>query len=80
MPRRALGELIVLSVTPASATGMITFALEDVHVGDTVEMTMPTTATASSGGTSASTGKDSQKANNAADATADETNDTPVAQ
>ena len=80
MPRRALGELIVLSVTPASATGMITFALEDVHVGDTVEMTMPTSGSASSGGTSASRGKDSQKANNGADATADATNDTPVAQ
>ncbi len=38
MPRRSLGELIVLSTTPTSATAMITFALEDVHVGDEVEL------------------------------------------
>ena len=38
MPQRALGELIVLSTTPTSATGMITFALEEVHVGDRVEL------------------------------------------
>jgi hypothetical protein len=46
MPSRALGELIVLSTTRSSATGMITFALEDVHVGDDVERETaePTTA------------------------------------
>lgn len=38
MPVRSLGELIVLSTTPTSATGMITFALEEMHVGDTVEL------------------------------------------
>ena len=38
MPRHSLGELIVLSTTPSSATAMITFALEDVHVGDEVEL------------------------------------------
>ncbi|MGE5204324.1 MAG: hypothetical protein ACM3PW_01835 [Chlamydiota bacterium] len=38
MPRRALGELIIMSTTPSSATGMITFAVEEVHVGDTVEL------------------------------------------
>lgn len=38
MPMRALGELIVLSTTPTSATGMVTFALEDMQVGDTVEL------------------------------------------
>jgi hypothetical protein len=38
MPLRSLGELIVLSTTPTSATGMITFAMEDMHVGDTVEL------------------------------------------
>ncbi|HLX75198.1 MAG TPA: hypothetical protein VKR26_10695, partial [Terriglobales bacterium] len=42
MPQRSLGELIVLSTTPTSATGMITFSLEDVHVGDTVELEAPT--------------------------------------
>jgi hypothetical protein len=41
MPQRSLGELIVLSTTPTSATGMITFSLEDVHVGDTVELEPP---------------------------------------
>jgi hypothetical protein len=38
MPRRALGEVVVISVTPTSSTGMITFALEDVHIGDDVEL------------------------------------------
>jgi outer membrane protein OmpA-like peptidoglycan-associated protein len=37
-PRKSLGELIVLNVTPRSATGMITFALQDLQVGDGVEM------------------------------------------
>jgi hypothetical protein len=32
-----LGEIVVLSVTPETATGMITFALEDIQVGDVVE-------------------------------------------
>ncbi len=38
LPYRGVGELIVLSVTPETATGMITFALQDVHIGDTVEV------------------------------------------
>jgi hypothetical protein len=37
LPRKAVGELIVLSVTPRSATGMITFAREEVKVGDDVD-------------------------------------------
>ena len=41
LPRRSLGELIVLSVTPKSATGMLTFALQDVLIGDGVEMMEP---------------------------------------
>lgn len=44
MPRRSLGELIVLSITPTSATAMITFSLEDVHVGDRVELEPPAPA------------------------------------
>lgn len=44
MPRRSLGELIVISTTPTSATGMITFALEEVHVGDMVELEPPAPA------------------------------------
>jgi hypothetical protein len=38
MPRRAMGEIVVISTTPTTATGMIVFALEDVHVGDGVEL------------------------------------------
>ncbi len=37
-PRRAVGEIVVISTTPTTATGMIVFALEDAHVGDGVEM------------------------------------------
>jgi hypothetical protein len=37
-PRRAVGEVVVISVTPTTATGMVVFALEDVHVGDGVEI------------------------------------------
>ncbi len=38
LPRRAVGELVILSVTPTTSTGMIVFALEDIHPGDTVEL------------------------------------------
>jgi hypothetical protein len=38
LPRRAVGEIVVISVTPTTATGMIVFAMEDVHVGDGVEL------------------------------------------
>jgi len=38
MPRRAVGEIVILSTTPTTATGMIVFALEEVHVGDDVEL------------------------------------------
>ena len=38
MPRRAMGEIVVINTTPTTATGMIVFALEDVHVGDNVEL------------------------------------------
>lgn len=41
LPRRSLGQLIVVGVTPTSATGMITYALEDIHVGDGVERMEP---------------------------------------
>jgi hypothetical protein len=37
-PRRALGEIVVLSTTPTTSTGMIVFALNDVRAGDTVEL------------------------------------------
>ncbi len=38
MPRRAMGEIVVIGTTPTTATGMIVFALEDIHVGDNVEL------------------------------------------
>lgn len=38
LPRRALAEMIVLSVHPTSSTAMITYALENVTVGDAVEL------------------------------------------
>ncbi|MBI2678864.1 MAG: OmpA family protein [Candidatus Koribacter versatilis] len=38
LPRRSLGELVVTEVTPKSATAMITFALEEMFLGDGVEL------------------------------------------
>ncbi len=40
-PRRALGEMVVLSASPSSATALVTFALESIEVGDMVEMMEP---------------------------------------
>lgn len=37
LPRRAVGEIVIIGVTPTTATGMIVFAMEDVHAGDGVE-------------------------------------------
>ena len=36
LPTVSLGELVVTNVTPTSATAMVTFSLEELHVGDTV--------------------------------------------
>jgi hypothetical protein len=38
LPRRAVGEIVILGVTNTTATGMIVYALEDVHAGDNVEL------------------------------------------
>jgi outer membrane protein OmpA-like peptidoglycan-associated protein len=38
LPRRTLGDMIVLQVHPKSATAMVLTALEDIHVGDGVEL------------------------------------------
>lgn len=38
LPRRAVGEIVVLNVTPTSSSAMVVFALEDVYAGDTVEL------------------------------------------
>jgi hypothetical protein len=37
LPRRAVGEIIIIGVTNTTATGMVVFSLEDVHAGDSVE-------------------------------------------
>jgi outer membrane protein OmpA-like peptidoglycan-associated protein len=50
LPERALGELIILSVTPKSSTAMIAFSLEDVQVGDYVERDELPPATAAESG------------------------------
>ena len=41
LPRRSLGEAIVLSVSPKSSTVMVTYSLEEMLVGDGVEMLEP---------------------------------------
>jgi hypothetical protein len=38
MPRRSVGELVIIGTTPTTATGMVVFAMEDIHLGDGVEM------------------------------------------
>lgn len=38
MPRRAVGEVVIIGVTPTTSTGMVVFSMEDVHVGDGVEL------------------------------------------
>jgi len=38
LPRRAVGEIVIIGTTPTTATGMVVFSLEDVHVGDAVEL------------------------------------------
>ncbi len=37
LPRRDVGEIVIIGVTNTTATGMVVFALEDVHAGDGVE-------------------------------------------
>ncbi len=38
LPRRSVGEIVIIGVTNTTATGMIIFSLEDVHAGDGVEL------------------------------------------
>ncbi|MBZ5656792.1 MAG: hypothetical protein LAO56_16130 [Acidobacteriia bacterium] len=38
LPRRAVGEVVVLNVTPTTSSAMVVFALEDVYAGDDVEL------------------------------------------
>lgn len=41
LPRRSLGNLMITNVTPKSSTGILTFSLENIQVGDGVEMFEP---------------------------------------
>jgi hypothetical protein len=41
LPRRAVGEVVVISTTPTTATGMVVFAMESLHLGDGVELDQP---------------------------------------
>ncbi len=41
LPRRVVGEMIVLNVTPTASTAMITYSFEDIKVGDRVELETP---------------------------------------
>jgi hypothetical protein len=38
LPRRGVGEIVIIGTTPTTATGMIVYAMEDVHAGDNVEL------------------------------------------
>jgi hypothetical protein len=38
LPRRAVAEVVVVGTTATTSTGMIVFAMEDVHAGDDVEL------------------------------------------
>lgn len=38
LPIRTVGHLMILSVTPSTATGLTTYVNEDVHLGDGVEL------------------------------------------
>jgi hypothetical protein len=38
MPRRAVAEIVVVSTTPSTSTGMVVFAMEPLLVGDNVEL------------------------------------------
>ncbi len=38
LPRRSVGEIVIIGVTNTTATGMIVFAMEDVNAGDGVEL------------------------------------------
>jgi hypothetical protein len=38
LPRRAIAEIVIIGTTQTTATGMVVFAMEDAHAGDTVEL------------------------------------------
>lgn len=38
LPRRAVGEVVILSTTPTTSAGMVVFSLENILTGDNVEL------------------------------------------
>jgi hypothetical protein len=38
LPRRSVGEIVIINVTNTTATGMVVFSMEDIHAGDGVEL------------------------------------------
>jgi hypothetical protein len=38
LPKRSVGEIVVLSTTPNSSSAMLVFSFEDVYAGDNVEL------------------------------------------
>lgn len=38
LPRRSVGEIVIIGVTNTTATGMVVFSMEDIHAGDGVEL------------------------------------------
>jgi hypothetical protein len=38
MPLRAVGEIVIIGTTPTTATGMVVYSVEPVHLGDRVEL------------------------------------------
>lgn len=38
MPRRAVGEIVIVGTTPSTSTGMVVVSEEPVHIGDRVEV------------------------------------------
>jgi hypothetical protein len=41
IPLRSLGEAVILTTTPTTASAMITYSIEDVHIGDRFEVMAP---------------------------------------
>jgi len=46
LPRRSVAEIVIIGVTPTTATGMVVFSMEDVHAGDAVELDQQNVAVA----------------------------------
>jgi hypothetical protein len=49
VPNRSLGEAVILYTTPTTATAMIVYSIEDVHIGDHFEVLPPESAEGNGG-------------------------------